>query len=300
MLLPAFSPFLLFLRTRTADYVPYKKRLSGFGLAAFPLSFLIVPNCIFTICFPESKLVSLYCCQYFLTCSLFRRTDLVPQIAISLVAFPIASLLMFSSGFPCWACSPLYVCYSLPELTLIRLLPTFSRFVPVPKDWHGFAFIQRIGKLSGFLPCERFLFSLPARPGFSVSDHFKPDNVSFLQLPSGIPHFPCHLRQALLSVQKLIPASCYQWPFSLSLSLKTELSLSDYCKSKHVLISLLQVSSKLVPARESWFTTVLLTYNHLKNLFPLPCDSFIKSGFPAAQSTLSYDFGWSGFLFRLF
>jgi hypothetical protein len=33
------------------------------------------------------------------------------------------------------------------------------------------------------------------------------------------------------------------------LSLKTELSLSDYCESKPVLISLLQVSSKLASAR---------------------------------------------------
>jgi hypothetical protein len=50
----------------------------------------------------------------------------------------------------------------------------------------------RIGKLSRFLPCGWFPFSFPVQPGLSVSDPFKSDNVSFLLLPEGFPHFPCH------------------------------------------------------------------------------------------------------------
>jgi hypothetical protein len=49
-----------------------------------------------------------------------------------------------------------------------------------------------------------------------------------------------------------------------------------------VSISSLRMISLLCPAPESWLTTVLHTYNHLKNLIPLSCDSFFKSGFRAA------------------
>jgi hypothetical protein len=72
---------------------------------------------------------------------------------------------------------------------------------------------RRVGKLSGFHPCGWILFSFPARPGLSVSDPFKPDYVSFLLLPSGLVHLPCHLRQVLLSVQNPVLISCCQFVF---------------------------------------------------------------------------------------
>jgi hypothetical protein len=75
---------------------------------------------------------------------LSRGTDTVRRIAISLVAFPIpicigTPLQMFSFGFPCWMGSLVVVCYSVPELVLILLLPTFSLHAPVPRDRFGFA-----------------------------------------------------------------------------------------------------------------------------------------------------------------
>lgn len=56
-------------------------------------------------------------------------------------------------------------------------------------------------------------FQFPVQPGFSVSDSFKPDYVLFLWLPLGLLHFPCHLRQILLSAQNPFPASCCQLAF---------------------------------------------------------------------------------------
>ena len=56
-------------------------------------------------------------------------------------------------------------------------------------------------------------FQFPVQPGFSVPDSFKPVNVLFLWLPSGLLHFPCHSRQVLLSVQNPVPASCCQLAF---------------------------------------------------------------------------------------
>jgi hypothetical protein len=159
---------------------------------------------------------------------------------------------------------------------------------------------HEIGKLSWFLPCGWFRFGFPSDWAFlyqTLSNRIMfcsfgcPRDFCIFLAIKGRSYFQLRIRFRL-------PVA--SWSFSFSLSLKTELSLSDYCESKPVLISLLQVSSKRASARESWFTTILLTYNHLKNLFPLSCDSFFKFGFPAAQSPLSFDLGWSGILFRLF
>lgn len=67
-----------------------------------------------------------------------------------------------------------------------------------------------------------------------------------------------------------------------SLSRRTDLMFSTHCEPDLVSISSLRMISLLCPAPESWLTTVLHTYNHLKNLIPLSCDSFFKSGFQAA------------------
>jgi hypothetical protein len=75
----------------------------------------------------------------FAACSLSRRTDSVLRSAISLVAFPNSPLQMFSFEFPCWMGSLVVICYSVPELVLILMLPPFSLHAPVPRDRFGFA-----------------------------------------------------------------------------------------------------------------------------------------------------------------
>lgn len=140
LLLPAFSLFLLSRETHTADNVPNWKRLSGFNFAANSLSFP------YSVELPFHDLLSCIrvgfdsvVANFLSAFSLSLRTDTVRRIAISLVAFPNSPLQMFSFGFPCWEGSLVVVCYSVPELVLIQLLPTFPLHVPVPKDWFGIA-----------------------------------------------------------------------------------------------------------------------------------------------------------------
>jgi hypothetical protein len=73
---------------------------------------------------------------------------------------------------------------------------------------------------------------------------------------------------------------------AFSLSRRTDLMFSTHCEPNLVSISSLRVISLLRPAPKSGFTTVLHTYNHLKNLIPLSCDSFFKSGSQAALWTI--------------
>jgi len=232
--------------------------------------------------------------------SLSRRTDSVPRSAISLVSFPNSPLQMFSLGFltegaPLW-----YFAVPYQNLLWSCCCQHFRCKLLSRGTGSALQLCHEIGKLSWFLPCGWFRFGFPSDRAFlyqTLSNRIMlrsfgcpPDFYIFLAI-KGRSYFQ-------LRIRFWFPVA--SWPFSFSLSLKTELSLSDYCESKPVLISLLQVSSKHFSARENWFTTILLTYNHLKNLFPLSCDSFFEFGFPAAQSPLSFDLGWSGILFRLF
>jgi len=257
------------------------------ALQLIPWAFQSCRTTFSHLCFPASELIRLGCCQPFLVCSLSRGTDSVwrscyqfgclSDLIFTDVFFQVSSLKGFSCGVllihtrTCFdpVVANIFATDSFPE-GLVWFCNTSSESVNFPVS------ILAVGFFSVFLPDWACLYQTHSNQIMFCSFCCHRDFCIFLVIKDRF-YFQFRIRF-------LLPVASLFFPFSLSL--KSELSLSDYCKSKSVLISLLQVSSKLIPALASWFTTILLTYNHLKNLFPLSCDSFLKSGFPAAQSTV--------------
>jgi hypothetical protein len=181
---------------------------------------------------PKDRLSSAQCYQ-FGCLSKFTFTDVFFRVSL-LNGLPCGNLLFRTKTCFDPDVATIFSACSCPE-GLVRFCYFSTRSINFPDSFLAVGFVS-VSRPTGLFCIRRFQTELCFVPLVALGT-----SASSLPLKAGL----------TFSSES---GSGFLLPVGLSLfllSLKTELSLSDYCKSKPVLISLLQVSSKPVPARES-------------------------------------------------
>ena len=209
-------------------------------------------NCLFTFVVSVSEPVSFYCCQLCLTCSLSRRTDSVrcvcyqfgclSDLTFAGYFFRVSSLSGLSGG-----------CFQFLTGTCFDpvVANIFSvRSCPGGLVWICITVTGSVNFQDSFL-AEGFFSVFPFNRACLYQTHSNRIMFHSFCCQRAFCIFLAIKGRSYFQFRIRFMLSVASWLSLFLLSFKTELSLSDYCESKPVLISPLRVSSKLVSARES-------------------------------------------------